>query len=190
MLPEKGTFGYALKLALLENGLTQKELAMKVRTPPSMVSMVISGKAIPSPDLVKRIARALDLDYLELLALSGAKLTTLEALHLNVSSDFAPRIALKLLTEKSSDLKKNLEAVTLYFAPRSSEPDDAPGSKQHFLREEDYWVQVFFDPNSAKGVRARLTERVYRREPTWRPYSREKEAHEKGEVDECNHDEF
>ncbi|OGL40246.1 MAG: hypothetical protein A2042_09635 [Candidatus Schekmanbacteria bacterium GWA2_38_11] len=51
-----------LKLIRIDRGLTQQGLAAKVGTIPAMISNLERGVVIPSPNMVMRLSKALDVD--------------------------------------------------------------------------------------------------------------------------------
>lgn len=62
---EKAGLGERIRTARIERGLSQRDIALPLLTP-SYVSLIESGKRIPSPDALEHIAGVLGMDPLEL----------------------------------------------------------------------------------------------------------------------------
>lgn len=62
---DKAGLGERIRRARVERGLSQRDVALPLLTP-SYVSLIESGKRIPSPDALEHIAAALGMDPLEL----------------------------------------------------------------------------------------------------------------------------
>ena len=63
---EAGSFMTLLRRHRLARGLTQTKLAKTLGVVPSSVSFWESGKSLPSPELIPKLARALGIDAMEL----------------------------------------------------------------------------------------------------------------------------
>ena len=62
------TIGEKIKKTRVEKGLTQKELANRLNSSYVMVNQYENGKRNPKLETIKKIAKALDVDYLEFIA--------------------------------------------------------------------------------------------------------------------------
>lgn len=69
--PAPGTFGAAIRNRRHQLGLTQAQVAKKVRCRPNYIGYLESGARHPSQKLVFRLAKALDLDAQELFLLAN-----------------------------------------------------------------------------------------------------------------------
>ena len=56
-----------LKEVLTEKGISGKDLAAKVEVTPASISNIVQGNSFPKPDLLVKIAEALNVDVRELL---------------------------------------------------------------------------------------------------------------------------
>lgn len=56
-----------LKELLIEKGISGKDLAAKVEVTPASISNIVQGNSFPKPDLLVKIADALNVDVRELL---------------------------------------------------------------------------------------------------------------------------
>lgn len=56
-----------LKEVLTEKGISGKDLAAKVEVTPASISNIVQGNSFPKPDLLIKIAEALNVDVRELL---------------------------------------------------------------------------------------------------------------------------
>ena len=63
-------FGENLQDILNEKGIKQRELSELTGIPASSISFYINGKAMPSAEVIVKIAYAIDVDYFDLLDFS------------------------------------------------------------------------------------------------------------------------
>lgn len=169
MQRKKGTLGYSIRLARWDKDLSQKALAEKVGVTASYLSMLENGKVrTPSENLLRKLATVLNLDFFELLSLSGAPLAPVQNLVLHLREPTL-RAAVINMADSSKFLRHNLEGVTLFFAPTTNTPEAAKGEEYHFIQSDGYWTAVRFRPSSSEGIRARQVERLHRRNPEYRP---------------------
>lgn len=69
--PEAGEFALYLKSMRKKQGLNQQQLAQMIEITSGYYGFFEQGRAIPSQKIIRRLARALKLDYNELLKLAG-----------------------------------------------------------------------------------------------------------------------
>jgi transcriptional regulator with XRE-family HTH domain len=86
-------------------GISQMKLADQMNTSPSFIAKIEVGKKFPSPEMLERIAEALQVDTPELFSMQAMRLDFLENLHDEILDDVERIIAKRLheLAEKFSN---------------------------------------------------------------------------------------
>jgi transcriptional regulator with XRE-family HTH domain len=86
-------------------GISQMKLADQMNISPSYIATIEVGKKFPSPEMLERIAEALQVDTPELFSMQATRLDFLENLHDEILDDVERIIAKRLheLAEKFSN---------------------------------------------------------------------------------------
>ena len=87
-----------IKAFRLELGLTQSKLAEKAETATHYIAMIEGGKNFPSPEMIERLAFALNKDSSELFAITSIQQNWKEVILKEIDG---------LINEKIQELKKN-----------------------------------------------------------------------------------
>lgn len=152
---KKGTLGHMIHMARFEKGMSQKTLAALIRVDPSYISSLEKGKTTPSEEVLKRIAEALDLSFLELFNLNtGASFSVAKVVQLKLEEQKVIAVLNSLLDERV--LQDQLEAVTLYLGPSHYSPNDEERFELQLYRVKNHWLMVDCHPNSKRGKRFRM----------------------------------
>ena len=91
-----------IKSYRLELGFTQSKLAEKAETATHYIAMIESGKNFPSPEMIEKLAFALNRDTAELFAITPTQQDWKETILKEIN---------KLIDEKIQELKKNSGGV-------------------------------------------------------------------------------
>ncbi|HEX2293812.1 MAG TPA: helix-turn-helix transcriptional regulator [Actinomycetota bacterium] len=144
---DKAGLGERIRRARIERGLSQRDLAVPLLTP-SYVSLIESGKRIPSPDALEHIASALGMDPLELrTGRSPGAEAELEirlqearrALH-SGEREVATAVAGEVREEARADGWPRVEAKALCVLAVVKEHEGSPEEAMGLYREsEDLW---------------------------------------------------
>lgn len=158
----ESSLGRVIHIGRYDKGITQKDLAKKMKISPSYLSLMEQNKEkMPSKSILRKLAKYLDLDYYDLLYLSSY--TGQEVL------DFGSEYHLTHIIDKMiSVLMENkiigerLEAVSLYLEQKLT-----PESLSHIERIDIYrdmhkWTYCNVEPDSARGIRKREVDRHQR----------------------------
>ncbi|GAA3638935.1 helix-turn-helix domain-containing protein [Flavivirga jejuensis] len=77
-----------LKELLKEKGISGKDLSEKVGVTPASISNIVQGNSFPKPELLKQIAKALEVDIRELFIPTIP--TNTETIYVNRNGSFVP----------------------------------------------------------------------------------------------------
>ena len=88
----------------LELGLTQSKLAEKADTATHYIAMIEGGKNFPSPEMIERLAFALNKDTAELFAITSTQQNWKEEILKEID---------RLINEKIQELKENSESPVI-----------------------------------------------------------------------------
>lgn len=141
-------------MARFEKGMTQRALASRINVDPSYISNIEKGKAsLPSEDVLRRIASELDLNFQDLLSLSGISIDTFVEIDDPAMSEVM-RIAQDLEFSHG-----NLTAFSLSFV--SGEAGAETSRELHCYKVMNRWRVSLCPPNSSKGKRLRKVAGLY-----------------------------
>jgi transcriptional regulator with XRE-family HTH domain len=74
-------------------GLSQAKLADKVDTATNYIAMIELGKKFPSPQMIERIAFALDIDSVQLFSMEPFQIDSIKKLQKDILSDLEKKIS-------------------------------------------------------------------------------------------------
>lgn len=108
-----------IKEAMVQQDMTQQELARKCALPKSTVSMYLSGKAVPSKNRLEEIAGALGLTTSELLQVASENTPTQRIVRLRIGV----RPAAECLGKRDQFVRDGLKSGVLPFGSAVQKPD-------------------------------------------------------------------
>jgi transcriptional regulator with XRE-family HTH domain len=77
-------------------GISQVKLAEKINTAPNYIAMIEMRKQFPSPEMIEKIASALDLDSLELFSVEPPKRELIQDFCEEIDTDIRKLVSVKL----------------------------------------------------------------------------------------------
>jgi transcriptional regulator with XRE-family HTH domain len=82
-------------------GLSQVKLAEKINTAPNYIALIETGKRFPSPQMLDRIANALEVDPPRLFSIKPSEEESIQELRKNLISDIE-----RVITDRLEELRK------------------------------------------------------------------------------------